>query len=392
MKCLRIFPETMPRISRSELSSRSLNIALGNAVVTIASTSIGSDLANQILLAQVMTKDSKANPHGSLGWPCRQGGPARIQSLPEPLRDFVCGIGGRVCTMRWGQIGRRCIGVAPRSFYITGERWGCRIAVFTLVLALRSSMASAQTDRDFHFLGAGGLTPSVPFALVAAIDKDTASLNVVRTGTQFLGLDRSPMTGHLFAYGVIMPDDLGSGTFLMEIDAGGNPSGWRTAISLFDISFSPADELYGLSSNRSSLVKIDLQTGQTSSVPLSKSLQSIEFADDGTLYGHDGRLATVDLTTGAVTSFGILQHAVLGLDFAPDGKMYGVQGFGPVPNALVAIDLTSGASTTIGPLSIPMHSIVSIVPEPACSWALLLATLLSRRLGRCRGRRSLVIH
>ncbi len=45
MKCLRIFPETMPRISRSLLSNRSLNMALGNAVVTIASTSIGSLLA-----------------------------------------------------------------------------------------------------------------------------------------------------------------------------------------------------------------------------------------------------------------------------------------------------------------------------------------------------------
>src|SRR5687767_11176293 len=52
MKCLRIFPETMPRISRSELSRRSLNIALGNAVVTVASTSIGSLLATQNLSAK----------------------------------------------------------------------------------------------------------------------------------------------------------------------------------------------------------------------------------------------------------------------------------------------------------------------------------------------------
>src|SRR5687767_12835502 len=42
MKCLRIFPDTIPRISCGELSSRSLNIALGNARVTVASTSIGS--------------------------------------------------------------------------------------------------------------------------------------------------------------------------------------------------------------------------------------------------------------------------------------------------------------------------------------------------------------
>src|SRR4051794_22292338 len=45
MKCLRIFPETMPRISLSEPSSLSLNMALGNACDTVASISIGSDFA-----------------------------------------------------------------------------------------------------------------------------------------------------------------------------------------------------------------------------------------------------------------------------------------------------------------------------------------------------------
>src|SRR6476659_5718451 len=47
MKCLRIFPDTIPRISCSLLSSLSLNMALGNAVVTVASTSIGSLLGIQ---------------------------------------------------------------------------------------------------------------------------------------------------------------------------------------------------------------------------------------------------------------------------------------------------------------------------------------------------------
>src|SRR3954471_14810520 len=49
MKCLRILPETMPRISLSELSSLSLNMALGNACETVASISMGSDLATNTL-------------------------------------------------------------------------------------------------------------------------------------------------------------------------------------------------------------------------------------------------------------------------------------------------------------------------------------------------------
>src|SRR5689334_995175 len=60
MKCLRIFPETIPRISRSELSSFSLNMALGNAVVTVASISIGSLLAT-IFNSWVKAKTS--SPH-----------------------------------------------------------------------------------------------------------------------------------------------------------------------------------------------------------------------------------------------------------------------------------------------------------------------------------------
>src|SRR5215212_4407086 len=47
MKCLRIFPETCPRISLSLPSSFSLNMALGSAVITTASTSIGSLLGIQ---------------------------------------------------------------------------------------------------------------------------------------------------------------------------------------------------------------------------------------------------------------------------------------------------------------------------------------------------------
>src|SRR5205085_9824470 len=61
MKCLRIFPDTTPRISRSELSSLSLNIALGNACDTVASISIGSDLATDTLPSHRSTFRSPQN-------------------------------------------------------------------------------------------------------------------------------------------------------------------------------------------------------------------------------------------------------------------------------------------------------------------------------------------
>src|SRR5687767_14370789 len=63
MKCLRIFPETMPRISRSLLSSLSLNIALGNACDTVASTSIGSDFATQYTPFRVSSEQGDVRDH-----------------------------------------------------------------------------------------------------------------------------------------------------------------------------------------------------------------------------------------------------------------------------------------------------------------------------------------
>src|SRR5947208_13424266 len=68
MKCFRILPETMPRISLSELSSFSLNIALGSAVVTVASTSIGSLLATRSYSYGSMDRRLDRHGTGIRGW------------------------------------------------------------------------------------------------------------------------------------------------------------------------------------------------------------------------------------------------------------------------------------------------------------------------------------
>src|SRR5688572_3881450 len=95
MKCLRIFPDTMPRISWSELSSRSLNIALGNAVVTVASTSIGSDLAISSPQtrpprdARTVVREALANSHGTRGSPKRSSYEYRPHRTRSAARAFA---------------------------------------------------------------------------------------------------------------------------------------------------------------------------------------------------------------------------------------------------------------------------------------------------------------
>src|SRR5947208_932401 len=89
MKCLRIFPETMPRISWPEPSSLSLNIAFGNAVVTVASTSIASDFATGHFSAE-LSDGGNGTRHGSckpLGEQAEAGDRTRNRRFGT-LRDF----------------------------------------------------------------------------------------------------------------------------------------------------------------------------------------------------------------------------------------------------------------------------------------------------------------
>src|SRR3954469_7008547 len=87
MKCLRIFPETMPRISWPEPSSLSLNIAFGNAVVTTASTSMASDFATGIHSAELSDGD-KGTRHGSCKPLGEQAGAAAGGKSEIPNQGF----------------------------------------------------------------------------------------------------------------------------------------------------------------------------------------------------------------------------------------------------------------------------------------------------------------
>jgi len=72
----------------------------------------------------------------------------------------------------------------------------------------------------------------------------------------------------------------------------------------------------------------------------------------GTTEGQDARLVTVDQETGNLTNigptfFGIVQRAVLGLAFSPDGILYGTTEGQDA--RLVTVNINTGALTNIGP-------------------------------------------
>jgi len=120
------------------------------------------------------------------------------------------------------------------------------------------------------------------------------------------------------------------------------------------LAFNSADVLYGIEGNPSNalpytLVTIDVVTGVVTTVGLvNANVQGLEFSAGGTLYGWDiggAGLITINPATGAVTD---VDPSIGGgpevqtLAFSPGGVLYGAG-----PANLYTIDTTTGALTLI---------------------------------------------
>jgi len=92
----------------------------------------------------------------------------------------------------------------------------------------------------------------------------------------------------------------------------------------------------------------------------------------GAIYGShintNPNLFSVNPVTGVGTQIGPLSMAVVGLDFAADGTLFGVtipdiQNGGP--SRLVTVNPTSGAIQDIGPIGFNTIQAIAFVPEPS---------------------------
>jgi hypothetical protein len=80
-------------------------------------------------------------------------------------------------------------------------------------------------------------------------------------------------------------------------------------------------------------------------------------------------LFSVNPVTGVGTQIGTLSKAVVGLDYAADGTLYGltipdIQNGGP--SRLVTVDPMSGAIQHIGPIGFNTIQAIAFVPEMLC--------------------------
>jgi len=173
---------------------------------------------------------------------------------------------------------------------------------------------------------------------------------------------------------------------------------------LVSIAFSPGDRLYGVSNDGLTLYELDPNTGSSlGSVSLTGTTHSsgslfpgeingIDFAPDGTLYGIGFGLYSINPLSGVATRITPLGQQVSGnlfldLDFGQDGQLRAAT-FDPATDGvsdLYRIDPVTGLGLLVGSMGFEINGLAS-VPEPS-TYSLFIAGgivvfILSRRKAR----------
>ena len=143
---------------------------------------------------------------------------------------------------------------------------------------------------------------------------------------------------------------------------------------LVGIAFSPDDALYGVSNDGRTLYRIDPATGRSlvsvaltgtthaSGTAFEGEINGIDFAPDGTLYGIGFSLYTINVNTGVATKISPTGRQVSGdlyneLDMAADGKLRAATS-GTTSNLFV-VDQGTGIGQLVGPMGATIGGIAS---------------------------------
>lgn len=214
----------------------------------------------------------------------------------------------------------------------------CGIGMF-----LCGSLPAARTTSFF------GIS-SEKFGLVG-IDPGTGETTLVLSGHFWTGLDFTPDGATLYGTSNrLFTVDLAGGSYTeigpILLDGSGDP------IQMLSMSMAPEDgEMLAVSNplsdpaSRRRLYRMDRATGHAEVIGNSE-VRAIEFAPDGTLYGVDSDLVTLDPDTGAILRrIGALDTLLVidELDFSNDGHLYGTSHV----DGLFRIDTATGAATLV---------------------------------------------
>ena len=243
---------------------------------------------------------------------------------------------------------------------------------------------------DYTVLGGTGLGGTNDLMLVE-IDAFSGA-TTPRGGSYFwTGLDFSPDESTLYGVGTelcaINPSN-GSDTVIGPLTYSGSEP-----ILMRSMTVSPTGEMYALSHSGSDpasearLYAVNLSSGELDLIGTpTATIYGIEFGPDGLLYGAFDELFVIDPGDASTVDAlgGLGGPHLLELDFTPDGQLLGVERYDGSAG-LFEIDLggTPGslASMMTSVPSDEVRSIASVIPEPA---SLPLITAAALILGRRR--------
>lgn len=133
----------------------------------------------------------------------------------------------------------------------------------------------------------------------------------------------------------------------------------------------------GPNADANRLITINPATGQPTSAapslfgPAFWDVDGLAASASGTIFGShinsSPSLFSVDPVSGVGTGIGALSQAVVGMDFAADGTLFGVtipDILNGGPSRLVKINPTNGAILDIGPIGFNTIQAIAFVPEP----------------------------
>jgi hypothetical protein len=160
---------------------------------------------------------------------------------------------------------------------------------------------------------------------------------------------------------------------------------------MVSIAFSPSDQLYAVNNAGDTLFTLNPVTGATlTRVPLTGTVFSsgrsfpgeingIDFGPDGSLYGVGNGLYTINPMTGVASRITPLGKYITvagdlfdDIDFGTDGVLRGLTSGASSISLLYNTDPSTGVGTLVGSTGFQMDGLASIpTPEPS-AWALLL--------------------
>jgi len=218
------------------------------------------------------------------------------------------------------------------------------------------------------------------------VDPSTASstlVGAIKVGDQpvgILALATHPKTGVVYGINAGLSSTVSRSLLEIDLDNATARVVARLAARGSDIGFAPDGTLYMWAADLRRLVRVNLETGDTSAI--GETIENaaggaIAITPDGTeaivaVNGATGRLYRIDVRSGYVTPGPELSNApydasIENLTYSPSGELYAVNSDGGSPSkaALVSVDARIGFVSKIGLLPDDVRGLIFATERPS---------------------------